>query len=132
MKLASVSLGGMLPPRASRTVDILERAGVPLLFVLMIVFFSVDPASGSVFLSGANVKNILGNQAVTAIVALAMVVPLVGGYFDLSAKCDDGSSERRSGRDAGPARLAYLGRSSVRPRPWRINRRRQRISGRRG
>ena len=71
-------------------VQVLERFGLPLLLVAMIAFFAIDPTSGSVFLSGANVKNILGNQAVTAIVALAMVVPLVGGYFDLSVSATTG------------------------------------------
>src|SRR5437868_4047737 len=73
-------------------VQILERFGLPLLLVVMIAFFAIDPASGSVFRSAANVRNILGNQAVTAIVALAMVVPLVGGYFDLSVSATTGAA----------------------------------------
>jgi ribose transport system permease protein len=63
---------------------VLEQFGLPLLFVAMVIVFSVDPKIGAVFSSQANVYNILGNQAVTALVALAMVVPLVAGYFDLS------------------------------------------------
>lgn len=62
----------------------LERGGVPLLLIALFVFFAVNPTSGSVFIGSANIKNILGNQAVVGLVALAMVIPLVSGYFDLS------------------------------------------------
>jgi ribose transport system permease protein len=76
----------MAAPRVDRMFvsRALETAGLPILMILMIVIFSVDGSIGSVFRSGPNVKNILGNQSVTALVALAMVVPLVAGYFDLS------------------------------------------------
>ena len=63
---------------------LLEQSGLPLLLVIMIFFFSINPTIGAVFASEANVNNVLGNQAVTTLVALAMVVPLVAGYFDLS------------------------------------------------
>jgi ribose transport system permease protein len=62
----------------------LERGALPLLLVAMFAFFALNSKSGSIFTSQANVRNILGNQAVTGLVALAMVVPLVAGYFDLS------------------------------------------------
>jgi ribose transport system permease protein len=72
----------------SRTIglgaDILERGGLIVLLAAMVVFFALDGTSGEAFRSSANVTNILGNQSVTGIVALAMVVPLVCGYFDLS------------------------------------------------
>lgn len=64
--------------------DLLERGGLPLLLIALIVFFSVDPASGEVFRSAAQIKSILANQSVTGLIALAMIVPLVCGYFDLS------------------------------------------------
>ncbi len=67
-----------------RALDLLERGGLPLLGVVLFAFFALDSASGSVFTGGANVKNILGNQAVTGLVALAMVIPLVSGYFDFT------------------------------------------------
>jgi ribose transport system permease protein len=62
----------------------LERGGLPLLMAVMFAFFAIDSTTGSVFRSSANLDNILANQAVTGLVALAMVVPLVAGYFDLS------------------------------------------------
>lgn len=68
----------------------LERGGLPLLLIVMFVFFSLDAKSGTIFTSSANIKNILGNQAVTGLVALAMVVPLVSGYFDLSVSAVTG------------------------------------------
>lgn len=64
--------------------NLLERGALPLLLIALFAFFALDPASGSVFTSSANIKNILGNQAVVGLVALAMVIPLVSGYFDLS------------------------------------------------
>jgi ribose transport system permease protein len=70
----------------------LEQFGLPLLFVVLIIAFSADSSIGPVFRSTANIKNIVGNQSVTALVALAMVVPLVGGYFDLSVSAVTGVS----------------------------------------
>lgn len=61
-----------------------ERAGLLILLAAMIVFFSVDGDVGDVFRSGPNVRSILANQSVTGLIALAMVVPLIAGYFDLS------------------------------------------------
>jgi ribose transport system permease protein len=70
--------------------ELLERGGLPLLTILLFLFFALDSKSGSIFTSSANVNNILGNQAVTGLVALAMVVPLVSGYFDLSVSAITG------------------------------------------
>jgi ribose transport system permease protein len=89
---AAPAQGPGLRRREGGGMRLLEQAGLPLLMVLMILFFAIDTKSGSVFTSGANVKNILGNQAVTALVALAMVVPLVSGYFDLSVSAITGIS----------------------------------------
>lgn len=82
---------GATAPRTN-ALQIAERFGLPLLLILLIAFFAIDPASGSVFRSSANVRNILGNQAVTAIIAIAMVVPLTAGYFDLSVSAITGAS----------------------------------------
>jgi ribose transport system permease protein len=70
----------------------LEQFGLPLLMTLLIVAFSLNETSGPVFRSAANIHNLLGNQSVTALVALAMVVPLVAGYFDLSVSAITGVS----------------------------------------
>ena len=63
----------------------LERSGLPILLVLLIAFFALLPATGGYFITRANINNVLGNETVTALVAFAMVIPLVAGYFDLSA-----------------------------------------------
>jgi ribose transport system permease protein len=63
---------------------VLERGGLIILLLALIVWFSVDSKSGAHFRASANIQQILGNQAVTGIIALAMVVTLVSGYFDLS------------------------------------------------
>ena len=63
---------------------VLEYAGLPIALLLLVVWFSLDSGSSTAFRSSANVTNILANQSVTGIVALAMVIPLVCGYFDLS------------------------------------------------
>ncbi len=73
-----------------RGLDILERGGLPLLGVLLFAFFAVNATSGHVFTSSPNLKNIVGNQAVVGLVALAMVIPLVSGYFDLSVAATTG------------------------------------------
>jgi ribose transport system permease protein len=88
------------PPRRKRTTpsprvlipDILERGGLIILLIVLIVVFSVASKSGTAFRSSANIQNILGNQGVTGIIALAMVVPLVSGYFDLSVAAVAGLS----------------------------------------
>jgi ribose transport system permease protein len=67
-----------------RSLDLLERGGLPILGILLFAFFAVNSTSADVFTSGANLKNVFGNQAVVGLVALAMVIPLVSGYFDLS------------------------------------------------
>jgi ribose transport system permease protein len=64
---------------------ILERYALVLLIVVMIIIFSTNPASAEVFLSAPNINSILANQSVTGILALAMLVTLVAGFFDLSA-----------------------------------------------
>lgn len=76
------------PPAARRerrsvpVASVLERAGIPLLLVALVVFFGLS--IGDVFTSPANLQNIFANQSVTGLIAIGMVVPLVAGYFDLS------------------------------------------------
>lgn len=72
--------------------DLLERGGLPLFGILLFAFFAVNSTSGDVFTSSANIKNIFGNQAVVGLVALAMVIPLVAGYFDLSVAATTGAA----------------------------------------
>jgi ribose transport system permease protein len=65
-------------------VMVLERYALVLLLGALIVFFSLLPATGSEFLTLANIRNVAANEAVIAIAALAALVPLVAGQFDVS------------------------------------------------
>jgi ribose transport system permease protein len=70
--------------RAHDVVVLLERYALVILLVALIVFFSVLPATGGSFLTLANLRNVAANEAVIAIAALAAMVPLVAGQFDVS------------------------------------------------
>ena len=78
--------------RFGRALRRIEQFGLPLLLLLLIITFSINEASGPAFRSVANINNLLGNQSVTALVALAMVVPLIAGYYDLSVSAITGVS----------------------------------------
>ena len=70
------------PTFVQRMLPFLERYALVLIFVVVVIAFSaMEPDS---FATWQNVKNILGNQSVLAIVALAAILPLIGGQFDLS------------------------------------------------
>jgi ribose transport system permease protein len=69
-----------------------ERFAIPLFLVALIVIFSVDSKTGRTFRSSPNIHNILGNQSVTGLIGLAMIVPLIAGYFDLSCAAIAGVS----------------------------------------
>ncbi|MEU6807296.1 ABC transporter permease [Streptomyces neyagawaensis] len=74
-------------PRDVRTVrvrSLVESNALLALLVLVAVFFSVLPASRDVFLSVDNLSVLLSTQATVALLALALILPLVGGYFDFS------------------------------------------------
>lgn len=66
-----------------RPADLLERYGLLLLLAAVIVFFSLDPATPQ-FDNANNIRNILGSESVLGIIAIATVIPLVAGHFDLS------------------------------------------------
>jgi ribose transport system permease protein len=61
-----------------------EQFGLPVLFVVMVLFFATYSTSREPFTSSANINNILAGQSVTGIIALGMVIPLAAGYFDVS------------------------------------------------
>jgi ribose transport system permease protein len=72
------------PPRAARVsrLETAERFGVLFLFVVVVVVFSLTHSD--TFATAENFQNIAVSQAVLAIVALAVMIPLVGGRFDVS------------------------------------------------
>ena len=69
-----------------------ERGGLLLMMGILFAFFALDSRTGTVFSSKANWDNILGSDAVTGLVALAMVVPMAAGYFDLSVASITGAA----------------------------------------
>lgn len=62
----------------------LEAGAFPGLLALAVVFFSVWPETSATFTSAANIRTLIGGNAVIAIVAMAALVPLVCYEFDLS------------------------------------------------
>lgn len=63
---------------------VLEAYALLILLVLIGVFFSVLPATSDTFLTSANMRILVSNQVVPAIVALAALIPLVCNELDLS------------------------------------------------
>ena len=61
-----------------------ERYTLVIVFVLTLVFFSVWSQTSDTFATAANVRNVLGNQSVVGILALAIMIPLVAGQFDFA------------------------------------------------
>ena len=66
-------------------VTALERYALVLLGVCLVVLFSSLEGSREAFLSTANIRTLLGNQSVVALIAIASIIPLVTGQIDLSA-----------------------------------------------
>jgi ribose transport system permease protein len=70
-------------------IGLLERNGLLILLAAVLVVFSFMSKD---FFTGTNLRITLGQQAVLAIVALASIVPLVGGQFDLSVATNVGAA----------------------------------------
>jgi ribose transport system permease protein len=75
-----------VPARLSRgrMLEFLERFALPLLLLLVLVVFSTMGTTSETFTSPENIRNVLGDQAVLGILAVASILPLVVGHFDLS------------------------------------------------
>lgn len=63
---------------------IVERFGLLILVLVMVVLFSVLPSSGPAFRSVLNAQTLVANQGVGLVVAIALLFPLAAGYFDFS------------------------------------------------
>lgn len=73
---------GMRSSGLGRMSELISNYGLALVFALvMIVFGALRPQT---FLSASNINNILVSQSVTAMLALAEMVPLATRQFDLS------------------------------------------------
>lgn len=69
---------------ASGVLLVLERYGLVVLFALIVIFFSFSPRTRATFPSVLNFRNLVGNQSVLAITALALILPLIAAHFDFS------------------------------------------------
>lgn len=72
--------GGKLPGPG----DGIARYGLAWLLAAVVVGFSVWPRTSDAFLSRANIDNILADQTIVTMMALAFMAPLVTGALDLS------------------------------------------------
>lgn len=71
-------------PRRRRMVDYFEALALPACLILAGAYFALAPATSGVFLTAANLQVLIAGQAVVAIVALALLVPLCADQWDLS------------------------------------------------
>lgn len=62
----------------------IEAYALLALLLLVGAFFSVLPSTSDAFLTGANLRVLVAGQAVVAVVALALLVPMCAGEWDLS------------------------------------------------
>jgi ribose transport system permease protein len=61
-----------------------EAGTLPLLLIVIAIFFSLWGSTSNTFPTTANVQTIVGNQSVIGILSLAALIPLVSNQFDLS------------------------------------------------
>lgn len=69
-----------------------ERFAVPLLLLLLVVLFSNLPGTAETFPTWANISNLLSSQAVLGVSAMAVLLPIVAGHYDLSVGAMLGAS----------------------------------------
>jgi ribose transport system permease protein len=71
-------------PNHERVLSLLEQYSLVVIFLGVVVAFSFWGKTSDTFRTSGNFDNIVGNQAVFAIAALALLLPLVCGQFDIS------------------------------------------------
>lgn len=90
----SVADSPVTPPHSDRATsglaEFLERFGLPILFGAVIVVFSI--LNPTTFASIRNAQTIMSSQSILAVTALALMVPLVTGRFDISVGANLGLS----------------------------------------
>lgn len=97
--------------RKGRIPGWLERYALLGVLVLVFVFFSFYGPTSSTFPTAANLKVVLGGQAVLAIVALGALIPLICKEWDLSVGASAGLSAVVAAKlmsDGTPLTLALL------------------------
>lgn len=76
-----------------RMLELVEAYALPVLFAVVFLFFCFWSKTSSTFPTKANIQNVLGNQAVIGILAVAIIIPLVAGEFDFSVGSVAGISQ---------------------------------------
>jgi len=71
----------------------IERFALPALLILVLVFFSVWPKTGSIFASSANFQEVGFDYVYVGMLALASLIPLVCGEFDFSVGSNAGFTQ---------------------------------------
>ncbi|MEO3860674.1 ABC transporter permease [Acrocarpospora sp. B8E8] len=61
-----------------------ERFGLVILLAAVAAYFAINPATSATFPTTSNFRNIVANESVLILVALAALIPLVAHRFDLS------------------------------------------------
>ncbi|MFJ9543950.1 ABC transporter permease [Streptomyces sp. NPDC101225] len=61
-----------------------ERYALVALLLALVIFFAVYSGTSETFLTAVNLRNVAGNESVIALAALAAMVPLISGQFDVS------------------------------------------------
>ncbi|NJQ00186.1 ABC transporter permease [Streptomyces zingiberis] len=69
---------------ARRLLHVVERFGLVFLLLAITAFFALWPGTSDTFATTANLRNILANESILVIAALAALIPLVAERFDLS------------------------------------------------
>ena len=70
--------------RQISVLHLLERFGLVWLLVLVVCVFAFYSKTSGVFTSAANIRNIVANESVIGLAALAALIPLVTMRFDVS------------------------------------------------
>ena len=96
------------PRRRPELLAFLEKYALAVLLALLCLFFSMYGSTAETFPSVANIRNIFGNESVVAVAALASIVPLNCGQFDLSVGAVLGLSSIVTGSAAATHHLPVV------------------------
>jgi ribose transport system permease protein len=109
---AGAASGGLPQPTSSRVLLTVERYALLWLTVAIALFFALNSQTSDTFLSTGNIRNVVGNESVTAILAMSAIVPLVALQFDISIGAILGAASiivaKLSGESGWPLGIAIV------------------------